>query len=131
MNLLNFGGTMTGGSTVALTPAGLSAGGKASYTTPTHTRLEPELVDFLVTPAKTSASEPGVARAGLKVSLANRETAEGCCDVKSGTVIIDVSVRWPLSQPESVVDAAIDYVQALVHSTSFVDAVKKGVLPTA
>jgi hypothetical protein len=131
MNLLNVGGSMTGGTTVVLSPAGLSAGGKASFTAPNHTRLEPEVIDFLVTPVKaTSASDPGVARSGLKIAFANRVESEGCCGVQAGTVIFDVGMRWPLSQPEAVLDSAIQYLQALVFSTAFVDALKKGVLPT-
>lgn len=131
MNLANFGGTMTGGSSKTLTPAGLYAGGKASFTTPDHSRLEPQVIDVLVKPATTTKTDPGVARAGIKVALANRETAEGCCDVKAGTVIIDVEVRWPLSQPQAVVDDAVKYLQSMVFATAFTDAVTKGILPTA
>jgi hypothetical protein len=122
---------MTGGATVVLTAAGLYAGGKASFTTPNHSRLEPQVIDFLVTPANTTPTSPGTARSGLKISLANRVETEGCCDVQAGTVIIDVGLRWPLSQPESVVDDAVAYLQALVFNTAFVDALKKGVLPTS
>jgi hypothetical protein len=131
MNLLNKGGTLTGGATVVLTPAGLYAGGKASYTTPNHTRLEPETIDFLVTPATTTKTDPGVARSGLKIAFANRVTEAGCCGAQAGTVIFDIGMRWPLSQPSTVVDDAIQYLQALVFSTAFVDALKKGVLPVA
>jgi hypothetical protein len=46
-------------------------------------------------------------------------------------VIIDVGFRWPLSQPESLVDDAIKYLQALVFTSAFVDACKKGTLPVA
>lgn len=130
MNLLNVGGTLTGGSTVVLTPAGLSSGGKASYTTPEHSRLNPQVIDYLVKTPVTTSKDPGVARSGLKVALANRVEAEGCCNVQAGTVIIDVDARWPLSQPESLVDDAIELVRALVMSTAFADAIKKGVLPT-
>lgn len=131
MNLANKGGTMTGGTTVTLSPSGLYAGGKASFTTPDHSRLVPQTVDFLVRQATPQGTNPGTARSGLKIAFANRETTEGCCDVKAGTVIIDVDFRWPLSQPETLVDAAIDYLRALVHTTAFADALKKGVLPTA
>lgn len=131
MNLANVGGTMTGGSTVVLTPAGLYSGGKAGFTNPDHTRLEPRTIDFLVRQAVPQGTNPGVARSGLKIAFANRETAEGCCDAKAGTVIIDVDFRWPLSQPEAVVDSALDYLRALVHTSAFADALKKGILPTA
>ena len=130
MNLANLSGTMTGGSTVVLTPAGLSAGGKASYTNPDHTRLEPRVIDFFVTEAKGQGTDPGVARAGIKISFASRTTEEGCCTTAPGTVIIDLGVRWPLSQPQSVVDGAIDYLQSLVFNAAFTDAVK-GILPTS
>jgi hypothetical protein len=122
---------MTGGSTVVLTPAGLSAGGKASYTNPDHTRLEPRLIDFFVTPPKAVGADPGVARAGLKLAFASRTTAEGCCSTVPGTVIIDVNIRWPLSQPQSVVDSAVDYLQSLVFNSAFTDAITKGILPTS
>lgn len=131
MNVANVGGTMTGGSTVALSASGLYAGGKAGFTTPDHTRLEPQTVDFLVRQAVPQGQNPGVARSGLKIAFANRETAEGCCDAKAGVVIIDVDMRWPLSQPETLVDSALSYLRALVHTSAFADALKKGVLPTA
>jgi hypothetical protein len=131
MNLANLGGSMTGGSTVVLTPAGLSAGGKASYTNPDHTRLEPRIVDFFVSQAKGQGSDPGVARSGLKISFASRTTEEGCCNPAAGSVIIDIGIRWPLSQPYTVVDSALDYLQSLVFSSAFVDGIAKGTLPTA
>lgn len=135
---VTIGATLTGGSTAALTPAGLSAGGKASYTTPEHTRLNPRVVDFLVSsPVQQQATkknpnpDPGIARAGLKVAFANREASEGCCGTQLGSVIIDLGVRWSLNQPETLADDAIDYIQGLVFTTAFVDAVKKGTLPVA
>lgn len=130
---MNFtlGGTLTGGTSTTLTPAGLSSGGKASYTAPGHTRLEPQLVDFLVKQAVVSKSEPGVARSGMKVAFANRVEAEGCCNVIPGTVICDVDIRWPLSQPETLVDDVIAYVRGLVWTTAFADAIKKGILPVS
>lgn len=131
MNLANVGGSMTGGSTVTLTPAGLSAGGKADYTTPTHSQLEPEVISFFVTKPKPNGSDPGTARSGLKVSFASRTTEEGCCAPAAGTVIVDVSVRWPLSQPQAVLDSVIDYLQSLVFTSAFTDAITKGVLPTS
>lgn len=129
MDITNVGGTLTGGSTVALASSGMSSQGKASYATPDHTRVEPRTVDFLVKQATTTANSPGVARSGIKIAFANRLEVEGCCDVKAGTVIIDVDVRWPLSQPETLVDDALSYLRALVHTTAFSDAVKKGILP--
>lgn len=129
--LVKIGATLTGGTDTTLSPAGLSAGGKATYTTPDHSRLAPEVIDFLVTAPTPSKTDPGVARSGLKIAFASRTTEEGCCSVSLGTVIVDVNFRWPLSQPESVVDDAIAYLKGLVYTTAFEDAVKKGILPVS
>lgn len=132
MNLANVGGTMTGGSTVALTGAGSNAGTKVSFTTPAHTRLAPRQVDFLITPtAVKGGADPGVARSGLRIYFADRTTESGCCDPKVGSVIADVNLRWSLNQPESLVDEAIQYLQALVFNADFINGLKKGTLPIA
>lgn len=127
---VTIGATLTGGTSTALTPAGLYAGGKASFTTPTHTRLEPQIVDFLVTAPTPKGSDPGVARSGVKIAFANRVEAEGCCTIVPGTIIADIGVRWPLAQPEAVVDEVIAWIRGVVYTTAFADAIKKGVLPT-
>lgn len=132
MNVLNVGGTMTGGATVVLSASGLYAGGKASFTTPDHTRLNPQIVDFLVTPMQNAGNaDPGVARSGLKVSFASRVTEEGCCTPRTGSVIIDVGFRWPLSQPDTVRDDAIELMQALWFNTSFLASLRNGTLPVS
>lgn len=128
--VVKLGATLTGGTDTTLTSAGLSAGGKASFVAPDSTRLEPRLVDFLVKAPVTTQNQPGVARSGLKVSFASRMQASGCCDVQAGNVIVDLDFRWPLSQPETVVDDAIAYLKALVYTQEFADAVKKGILPS-
>lgn len=124
------GATLSGGSTVVLSYAGNPVFGKASYTTSDHSRLAPRTVEFLQSPAKTTQSDPGVARGGLKIAFGDRQTTEGCCTVNQGTVIIDVGVRWPLNQPESLVDAAIELLRGLVYTPEFVQAVKNGILPS-
>jgi hypothetical protein len=129
VTVANVGGTMTGGTSVALTYQGNLNAGKAVFTTPAHTRLAPRQVDFLVTQAVTTSKDPGVGRGGVKITYGDRATEEGCCTVQQGSVIIDVGVRWPLNQPESLVDDAIDMLQALMFNAAFLDAVKKGVTP--
>lgn len=128
---ISVGATLTGGTTKALTPSGLYAGGKAGFTTPDHTRISPRTVDFIVSQPKQQGTDPGVARSALKIAFANRTVEEGCCTVQPGTVIIDVNVRWPLSQPEEIVDDAIAYLQAIVFEPGFIASIKDGVLPTA
>lgn len=129
VTVANVGGSMTGGSSVVLSYSGSPGYGKASFTTPTNTRLAPRTVDFLMTPAKSTASDPGVARGGVKITFADRTSTEGCCTVQAGSVIIDLAVRWSLNQPETLVDDAIDVLQALTFNAAFIDAVKKGTLP--
>lgn len=126
---VKIGATLTGGADVVLASAGLSAGGKSSFITPDHTRLNPQVVDFLVTPATTTKDDPGTARSGVKIAFANRVQGEGCCTVSPGTVIIDVGTRWPLSQPEELVDDALAMLRGLVYTQAFADAFKKGILP--
>ena len=129
LTLPNNGGTQTGGTTVALSPAGKTANGKASFVLPTHTRLAAREVDFTVAAAKTTNADAGVARAGAKILLANRTESPTCCSVKAGSVIVDIGIRWSLNQDESLVDEAIDLAQAILYSKAFADAIKKGLLP--
>lgn len=126
----NVGGTLTGGANQTLSSGGIPTPGKAVFFTPTHSRLAVREVDFLTTPAKTTATDPGVARGGLKITYGDRQSTEGCCTVQAGSVIVDVGVRWSLNQPESLVDDAISELQALVFTPAFIAAVKQGVLPT-
>lgn len=126
------GATLTGGSDVVLSSAGLSAGGKVSFITPDSTRLTPEQVDIFVSGPGTSGNKNdlGTARTGFKIAFASRVTEEGCCTPAAGVVIADFGFRWPLSQPEAVVDDVIALLRGLVYTTAFADAVKKGILPS-
>jgi hypothetical protein len=129
-SLLNVGGTLTGGTTVALQNAGQnSSTGKSVFYTPAHTRLAAREVDFYVGTAKTTNTDPGVARAGTRIMFANRDSVAGCCTAQSGSVIIDINARWSLNQPDTLVDEAIDYASSLINSPQFLEAIKKGFLP--
>lgn len=126
---VTIGATLTGGTSTALTLSGIGLG-KSSYVTPDHAVLEPETVEFYSTPPKTTNSDPGTARAGAKISLAKRSAEEGCCTVTAGAVIVDLGVRWNLSQPETLVDEAIAWLRGLVYTTEFENLVKKAVVPS-
>lgn len=126
MNIIE-NATLTGGTTVTLRPSGLSPG-RSTYTGPGHTRLEPETVDFTVS-GSNSGSNP-TAKSGVKIVFADRQVEEGCCTVREGAVTIDLGVRYQMNQPESVVNAGIERLIAIVTSPSFPDMVKKGILPT-
>lgn len=125
---VTIGATLTGGSTVALSPAGISPG-KSVFVTPSHSRLEPETVEFTV--SQTGSANAPQAKTGLKISFASRVDEEGCCTVKAGAVVVDLGVRWDLSQPDTLADDVIAMLKGLVYTTSFADAVKKGILPNA
>lgn len=125
---VTIGATLTGGTAVTLHPAGLTPG-RAVLAVTGSTRLVPKTVEFTSAAPVSKPNDPGTARTGLKVSFANREVEEGCCTVSAGTVIMDLGIRWPLSQPEAVVDDVIAYLRGLVYTTEFVQAVKAGILP--
>lgn len=127
--LANVGGSLTGGSSQTFTYAGSPVAGKVSYVSPTHTRLTPRQLDLTMSNATTTSKDPGVAKSGAKITFGDRSVESGCCTVSQGNVIIDLNLRWSLNQPEALVDEAIDALQALVFSTSFIDALKKGILP--
>lgn len=128
ITLTNVGGTLTGGSSLVLT-RGNTVGQKAMFYLPSHTRLSLREVDFVAQPASTTDKDAGVARASAKVVLANRIESEACCNVKSGSVILDIGIRWSLNQDSALVDEAIDIGEAVIRSDAFKDAIIKMFLP--
>lgn len=127
---IKIGATQTGGTDLVLTNTGDNKPGEVVLSPSTSTRLLPKVVKLFTNTPVTSGTNPGSARAGLRVILASRVTEEGCCTVTPGTLTIDLSVNWPLSQPESLVDEGIAQIRGLVFSPEFVALVKSGRLPT-
>lgn len=123
------GATLTGGASVTLAPAGLLPN-RSSYVGPGHTRLEPETVEFSVSGGNPNSKEPGTAKSGVKITFANRLVAEGCCGNVPGSVVVNMGISWDLTQPDTLVDDAIDRLRAIVYHSSFPDLVKKGILPS-
>lgn len=124
------GATLAGGSSVTLSPAGILPG-RSSFVGPGHTRLEPETVELTVSGGTPGALKPGTAKTGVKITFASRLVEAGCCTVTPGSVVANLGVTWDLSQPASLVDELIARLRAVVYSTQFVDAVKKGILPSS
>lgn len=122
--------TVTGGTSETLNYAGNPVVGKTSFTTPAHSRLSPHVVDFTANVPKTTQADPGVARAALKITFAERVTSEQCCTVQAGSVIIDVGVRWALNQPQALLDEALDTLRAILHTAEFERLVVSGVPPS-
>lgn len=120
--------TVTGGTPTVMTPVS-QTGARSQWAFPTHTRLTPHTLSIVIDPAVTSSSDPGVARTSFKIAKANRLVEEGCCTVKAGTVIADLSVRWPLAQPSTEVDTLVADLIALVTSPEFKTAIVSGLYP--
>lgn len=125
---LTIGATLTGGTTQTWTKQSTS-GSKASFVSPTHTRLEPRLLEVGVAGGEVLNAVPGIARSTFKVSFASRNTDEGCCSATPGNVIFDGALRWNLNQPETLAEDVIDVVRAFVYSDEFSAMVKNGMLP--
>lgn len=127
--VLKLNPTVTGGTDTTLTPISLQ-GARSQFAFPTHTRLTPHTLSIVIEPATTTQVDAGTARTSFKIAKANRLVEEGCCTVKSGTVIVDIGVRWPLSQPSTEVDIVVADVIALVTSPAFKNAIVSGLYPT-
>lgn len=123
------GATLTGGATVALSPAGVQPG-KSVYVAPGNSRLAIRRVEFSATTGSSNGKDLGTARSGMKITFADREADDGCCTVKQGAVIIDLGLRWDLSQSEASAEAVLAYLQGLVFTTEFHDLLVKGNVPT-
>jgi hypothetical protein len=130
ISLPNLGGTMTGGSSTSLTIGTNNSAGRSSFITSSHTRLAPRTIEILTSAAKTTAADPGVAKSQVRINFADRTAEEGCCTVQAGLVAFAIDARWHLNQPEALVDEAIDYLQSIVFTQEFRDALVKGVLPS-
>lgn len=120
---------MTGGANYVLSSAGVSAG-KSVFTAAGHDRLNPYLVEFYTTNPVPVNGEPGVARAGIKISRSVRETEEGCCNVKAGAYIVDIGFRWNLNQSVTDADDVYDLLKALLFNTAAQQVWRSGVLPS-
>lgn len=130
VSVSNVGGTLTGGETVNLAYSGNPGAGHTQFLWPESARLSPRIVDFYTTAPKTSQTDAGVARGGLKVAFSDRQVSEGCCAVQAGSVIFDANVRWHLNQPETLVADVREAVTALIASDLFWDTLTVGAVPT-
>lgn len=121
--------TVTGGTPTTLTPNGY-ANGKGVYMFPTSSHTSPARIEISAKGPVSTPTNPGVARSVSKLTRGTRVVSEGCCDAVEGYAIADLTVRWSLSQPESVLDALIADLQAYVQSDAFAATIKSGILPT-
>lgn len=129
--IITEGATLTGGSSVTLTPSGIQPG-KSTFVGPGHSRLTPDVVEITTSqnPGNPKTGVVGQARTGVKIRRENSSTAEGCCTVQSDYAIIDLGVRFSLTaQGASAAEAAWDRLKALSFKDVILNAVLDGVLP--
>lgn len=130
MLTLKTGGSQTGTTDIAFTSIGGAQPNQTVLRAPTDTRLNPRQVKFISNTPQTTLSNPGNARSTIRFILGNRVTpATGCCDVKAGTVTVDLVVNWPLSQPDTLVDELVGWLQGIAYNPAFPQLIKSGVLP--
>lgn len=124
------GATQSGGDSVVFNNNGRSAGNEVTLSKSGSSLLMPRDIKMRVTIPATTSTNPGTLRAGVRLILGNRvEPEDGCCTVVAGTVIADINVSWPLSQPDMLVDELIEEIRGLVYTDAFVNLIKQGALP--
>lgn len=126
---INIGGSFTGGTPTVLTSVGGSQPGQSLLQFPTSSRLTPRQLKLISNTPVTNRSNPGTVRTSARFILGNRVESEGCCTVTAGTVIGEINVTWPLSQPDTLIDDLVDMMRAYVMTSAFVDQIKRGTLP--
>lgn len=129
MLTLQTGGSRTGTTDIAFTSVGGSPVNQTILRAPTDSRLLPRQIKFITNTPNTSSTNPGNARSTVRFVLGNRVESETCCDVKAGTVTVDLVVNWPLNQPDSLVDELISWLQGLAYNSALPSLIKNGVLP--
>lgn len=132
MNLLNVGGTLTGGTTVAYTPYGVSPG-KSVFVGPDHSRTGVDQISLTAsaTPGNTKLGTPGTSRVGTQVKWSQPLVSEGCCTAVTKDIQFDTQARCNSAATDTDVDDAIDIYRALVYTAAWKAAVKQMILPSA
>lgn len=128
MSTLTIGGTQTGGTSKTLTPAGQDPSGRYRYVFPEHTPLSQRAMTVGVKAQPVTKTSLGTQEATVDFALTEAAPSESCCSTVSGGVYVNVKVRWDLSQPGTLVDTALDYLQGAAFAQFLEDAIKKGVV---
>lgn len=126
MATLTIGGTQTGGTSKTLALAGQDSSGRFRYVFPEHTALSQRVMTVGAKAQPVSKTSLGVQEGTVDFVLTEAGPSENCCTVVSGGVYVNVKIRWDLSQPSTLVDTAIDYLQGASFATFLEDLVKKG-----
>lgn len=125
---ITIGGTQTGGTSTALTPAGQDQSGRYRFALPTHTALNQRLITSGVKTQSPTKDSLGFVEETVDLSFANAEAAEGCCGTTTGGVYVNLKIRRSLNMPDTLVDEALDVLQGIAYSPSTADGVNKGLV---
>lgn len=126
---LEIGGTREATTPLVLKDVGNGTVGEREYRLPTSTLTTPRIVKIKSIAPVTTSANPGKSKTTVRVLLGNRVTDENCCSVTPGTVIVDLSVDWPLTQPVALIDDVISILQGLAYSDELPELLKQGILP--
>lgn len=127
MSTLTIGGTQSGGTSKALTPAG-GTNGRYSFVFPEHTALAGRMMTVQTVSGPVSKDSLGFQEARVDLALTNAEAAEGCCSTARGGFYINLKLRWDLNQDSTLVDTGLDYLQGVAFATFLEDMIKKGIM---
>jgi hypothetical protein len=130
---MNFtsGATLSGGSSVTLTPTGIQPG-KSTYVGPNHTRQTVETVGFTVSvqPANAKTGKLGTGRIGLTLRFTELpESEDPCCATTPQYVNVDMGITSSTGVSDTLVHRARDYLRGISFTTAFSDALDKLILP--
>lgn len=127
---LPIGGTQSGGTNKVMQFAGM-ANGVASYVSPDHTILAKQSLTVSISNANATDKKMPTAETRFVFSSVNTSSEEGCCSNVVGGSMFDLKMRWNLNQPQTSVDDTLKYLQGLVFSAEFKNALVKGLYPQA
>lgn len=128
MSALTIGGTQTGGTAKTLASAGMDSSGRFRFVFPEHSALHQRVLTVGVKAQPVTKTSLGVQETTVDFSLTDASASEGCCSTVSGGVYVNLKLRWDLSQPDTLVDTALEYLQGAAFAAFLEDAIKRGVV---
>lgn len=102
-----------------------SAENKATYARPSHTSKVPRLVIFARRAPVRNGVDPGVL--SMEVKIVNGDATDDVPNDRN--TLIDITFRDPQNNASTVMDDAIDVLQALVGDTTLMGSIQTGLIP--
>lgn len=125
---ITIGGSQTGGTSTALTPAGQDQSGRVRYALPTHTALNQRMITTGVKVQAPTKTDLGFVEETMDIALSNAEAEEGSGNIATGGVFVNLKIRRSLNQPGSLVTEGIDILQGIAYAAALEDGLTKGVV---